>query len=151
VVVVEAIDARARAAMALAGLLRPTEIVPVVLDIDPEQTQKAVDGWPGAGMSANLEVLAAPYREPGGPLRWKAKQLQGSGRPLVTIIEPAIVVPWWQRPLYRRQTRAIVSATATLPGVAVIALPLVLGEALETESGGRRRSPDAPKTSTGSR
>jgi hypothetical protein len=86
-------------------------------------------------MGAELEVLAAPFREPSGPLRWKIHQLQGAARPLVTIVVPTLILRWWQRPLYRQMTRAVVAAPDS-PGTAVVVLPLDLSPVLRDDGRG---------------
>ena len=126
VVVVDDRDLRARRAMALARLLAYDELHVVHVDQDHEATDDLVGRWPSQGFGVELEVLPAPYREPGGPVAWKVAELRARGAQRVTVVVAELVPRWWQRPLYQSQLRSIASALDEEPGAWLVRLPFPL-------------------------
>ena len=122
IVLVEDVDVRARDGMALARLLGEPEVHPVCVDIDPEDTQRIVDGWT---QRPPLEVLTSPYRQIAGPLAWKVAVLRAQGR-RVDVVLPELSPRWWQRPLYRLEARPARAAALTNGAELVIQVPVPL-------------------------
>ncbi|MBV8304049.1 MAG: hypothetical protein JOZ04_07550 [Acidimicrobiia bacterium] len=123
VVLVERPDAVARYGLEIARRLSATEVHAVLLDVEREATDAIVDHWPVAELG-EVEVLAAPYREAGGPLRWKADQLFAAGTGLVTVVVPRVATRWWQRPLYHDPGPVIRRALCDRDGAAVLEVRL---------------------------
>jgi amino acid transporter len=144
VVVVDRADAVARRGLALARLLHPDEIHAVRLDLDTDETDAALDAWPVAAMGVELEILPAPYREPGGPLRTEAEALRRRGNQLVTVIAPTLAPRWWQRPLYATSTRSVRSALGETAGTAVIEHRMPLRPPAPGQRTERRRAETIP-------
>jgi hypothetical protein len=119
-VAVEAADARARRALALASLIDPDEVRAVLVDVEPEATRRTVDEWDRARFGVELHVLPAPYRERAGPLRAEIQRLRGQGSDVVSLVLCTLRPRWWQRPLYLDDTGAIRRALAQSAGTALI-------------------------------
>jgi amino acid transporter len=127
-VVVVAGDAAglARRGLALARALAPTEVIAVCVDLDPDHTGQVVATWERSSSDVPLEVLPAPYREPGGPVRAKVQSLHDAGVDLVSVVIAEVVPRWWQRPLYVCDARRVRVAACTLPRTAVVEDPVAL-------------------------
>jgi amino acid transporter len=128
IVVVVAGDAAglARRGLALARTLAPTEVHAVCVDLDPDRTGQVVATWDQSSFEVPLEVLPAPYREPGGPVRAKVQSLHDAGVDLVSIVIAEVVPRWWQRPLYEFDARRVRVGVHTLPRTTVIEDPVAL-------------------------
>jgi amino acid transporter len=125
-----------RRALALARLLQPDRVHAVHVDLDAEETARAVATWPRDEFGLDLEVVPAPYRERGRPLRAEAERLYAAGAETVTLVVCTVGPRWWQRPLYAADTASIRRALASLPGTAVVDHRLPLrGEAAPAPTG----------------
>ena len=127
VVVVERPDGLARRGLAVARTLRPDEIHAVRLDVDSDETQRVAKQWARSGFDVRLEVIPAPYREPGGPIRAEVEVLRRQGHRLVSVVAPALRLRWWQRPLYEDELRRVRKALEEVGDTAVIECRLPLG------------------------
>jgi hypothetical protein len=130
VVAVDAADGLARRGLEIARRLHPDEIHAVHVEVDPAETAGTVATWESAGLGLELRILAAPYRERGGPLRAEVLRLEEEGATAVTVVVCTPGPRWWQRPLYRADTSIIRRALRDLPGAAVVdhRLPLLTNE-----------------------
>jgi len=127
VVVVERPDGLARRGLAVARTLRPDEIHAVRLDVDSDETQRVAKQWARSGFDVRLEVILAPYREPGGPIRAEVEVLRRQGHRLVSVVAHALRLRWWQRPLYEDELRRVRKALEEVGDTAVIECRLPLG------------------------
>jgi len=120
-------DGLARRGLAVARALRPDEIHAVRLDVDSDETQRVAEQWARSGFDVGLEVVPAPYREPGGPIRAEVDVLQRQGHRLVSVVAPAFGLRWWQRPLHEDESRRVRKALAEVGDTAVIECRLPVG------------------------
>jgi hypothetical protein len=98
----------------------------VHVDLDAQRTSSVVDAWKQWGIALPLDVLPAPYREPGGPLRAKVESLHADGVDIVSVVIAEVVPRWWQRPLYESEARWVRAAVLAAPKTAVIEDPVPL-------------------------
>jgi amino acid transporter len=126
IVVVQDADGLARRSVAVARALRANELHAVFVDVDRERTDAVVDAWGRGRFPVPLEVVAAPYRDPGGAVRWKVETLRGKGAHLVSVVTGEVAPRWWQRPLYKADSLRVHAALATVPGTAVVEAPYPL-------------------------
>jgi amino acid transporter len=120
VVTVDRVDVTTHEAVHIAQLLGPDELHVVHFDRDRDETDRLLRGWRGSGLPVGLEVVAAPYREPVGPLFWKVGELRRRGTQLVSVVIPTLVPRWWQRPLYARDDANMRAALLVEQGVAIV-------------------------------
>ncbi|MDQ1493307.1 MAG: hypothetical protein QOJ23_5821 [Actinomycetota bacterium] len=113
-------DGLARRGLAVARLLAADELHAVLVDVDPDETARAVARWEQAAPGVELRILPAPYRERAGPLRAEVHRLQQSGAEYVSVVVCTLRLRWWQRPLYLFDTDTIRQGLATAPGAAVV-------------------------------
>jgi hypothetical protein len=116
----------ARRGMALARALTHEDIHAVHVALEPVRIDQIHDAWDRSGFDVPLEVLPAPYREPGGPVRLKVQSLHDDGADVVSVVIVEIVPRWWQRPLYSSDARRVCAALRTLPRTAVVEDPVAL-------------------------
>jgi amino acid transporter len=126
VVLVERPGALARRGLAIAQSLGPDELHALHVRIDEEQTQAVLEQWDHSGLDLPLEVMDAPYREPGGPLCAEIELLRQQGCRLVTVVAPSLLLPWWQRPLYEDRSRALRGALAGTSDTALVECRMAL-------------------------
>jgi hypothetical protein len=128
VAVVVATDAGglARRGLALARALGPTEVHAVHVDLETDRTGHIVAAWEQAALDVPLEVLPAPYREPGGPVCVKVRALLDAGADVVSVVIAEVRPRWWQRPLYESDAPEVTAAVQRLPRTAVIEDPVLL-------------------------
>jgi amino acid transporter len=119
-VLVEAADRRAALGVAVARALGIDDVRPVLVDHGTDPTSPVVDAWPRTGLP-DLEVLASPYREAGGPLRWKIDTLPAA---TVTVIVPRVHEGWVDSLLYGNPARAPARQLGSRPDVGLLALDL---------------------------
>ena len=143
VVAVAGADGLARRALAVARLLHPDELHAVHVDVDPDDTARAVARWEQAGLGVELRILPARYRERAGPLRAEVQRLQQSGAEYVSVVVCTLRLRWRQRPLYLFDTSTIRHGLATVPGAAVVEHRLPLPPRWDSaESGSLRGTAD---------
>jgi amino acid transporter len=109
-----------RLALQVARALAPDEVHALHIAIEQEQVAQVLEQWERGGSGVDLEVVGAPWREPGGPLRSKVEALRGQGVALVSVVVPTLLLRWWQRPLYENSTRPIRAALGEVANTAVV-------------------------------
>jgi hypothetical protein len=120
VVAVGRADGLARRGLAIARLLAADELHAVLVDVDPDETARAVARWEQVAPGVELRILPAPYRERAGPLKGEVQRLQQSGAEYVSVVICTLRLRWWQRPLYLFDTDTIRHGLATTPSAAVV-------------------------------
>jgi hypothetical protein len=126
VVVVQDADGLARRSLAWAQSLGPSEVRAVLVDLDRDTTDAVVGAWKQRGFPVELEVVPAPYRDPGGALWWRVQRLRRAGYELVSVVISELAPRWWQRPLHESNATRIRAALATEPACAVVEAPFPL-------------------------
>jgi hypothetical protein len=125
-------DGLARRGLAVAHALGPDEVHAVYLEIDPDQTGSVLEEWSRSDLDIEPEVVPAPYREPGGPVKARIEELRRGTHAVVSVVAPRLGLRWWQRPLHENSTRALRRALAAAGTTALVEcrLPLAVSEAV---------------------
>ena len=130
IVVVGRPDGLARRGLAVANALGADEVHALHVEVDPEETTAVLEEWSRSDLGIEPEVIPAPYREPGGPLKARVEELHRGTHAVTSVIAPALALRWWQRLLYANSTRALRKALAGTGTTALIEcrLSLATGE-----------------------
>jgi len=103
---------------------------PAHVEIDADETSGILDEWARRDLGIELEIVPAPYREPGGPVKARVEELRRGTHAVVSVVVPSLALRWWQRLLYTNSTRALRTALAGTGTTALIEcrLPLAIAE-----------------------
>lgn len=112
-------------AIAFARATRPQRLEAVMVDVDPDKTERTAADWDKLGLPVPLTVLAAPYRELAGPLLEYIRHSRADRpRDLVVVYIPEYVVGRWWEQLVHNQTGLRLRARLHFePGVVVASVP----------------------------
>ncbi|HEY2667008.1 MAG TPA: hypothetical protein VGK51_09235, partial [Actinomycetota bacterium] len=129
-VVVGRPDGLARRGLAVANALAPDEVHALHIEIDPDETRAVLDEWARSDLGIEPEVVPAPYREPGGPVRARVEELRRGTHAVISVVAVSLALRWWQRLLYANSTRELRTALAGTGTTALIEcrLPLAIAE-----------------------
>jgi hypothetical protein len=129
-------DGLARRGLAVAKALAPDEVHALYVEIEPEETDAVLEEWSRSDLGIEPEVVPAPYREPGGPVRARIEELRRGTHAVVSVVAPRLGLRWWQRPLYENSTRQLRRALATAGTTALVEcrLPLAISEMATSEA-----------------
>ena len=135
VVVVGRPDGLARRGLAVANALGPDEVHALYVEVEPDETGAVLEAWSHSDLGIEPEVVPAPYRELGGPVRARIEELRQGTHAVVSVVAPRLALRWWQRPLYENSTRALRKALAGAGTTALVEsrLPLAIPEAIPEE------------------
>jgi amino acid transporter len=130
IVVVGRPDGLARRGLAVANALGPDEVHALHVEVDPDETGAVLDEWARSDLGIEPEIVAAPYREPGGPVRARVEELRRGTHAVISVVAPSLALRWWQRLLYSNNTGALRKALAGSGTTALIEcrLPLAITE-----------------------
>jgi hypothetical protein len=130
IVVVGRPDGLARRGLAVANALGPDEVHALHVEVDPEETGAVLDEWARSDLGIEPEIVAAPYREAGGPVEARVQELRRGTHAVISVIAPSLALRWWQRLLYTNGTRKLRTALAATGTTALIEcrLPLAITE-----------------------
>ena len=128
VVLVSRLNAPALQALAYARATRPSSLVGLHVELDPESTAALERGWLDRGIPAPLVTVASPYRDVTGPVLDYVRGVHRDGpRDIVSIFVPEYVVRrWWEHLLHNQSALRLKTRLLFLPGVIVTSVPLVL-------------------------
>jgi hypothetical protein len=128
VVPVSGVHNAAIQALEYARSLSPTDLRAVVINIEPDETERILGDWVDAETEIPLEAIDSPFREVTQTLVRYCKTLRAQ-RPdaIVNIILPEFVVRrWWHQALHNQTPLAIKAALLFEPGVVVTSIPFHL-------------------------
>jgi hypothetical protein len=125
-VLVERPDGLARRGLAVANSLAPDEVHALYVEVEPDQTGAVLEEWSRSDLGIELEVVPAPYREPGGPVKARIEELRRGSHAVVSVVAPRLALRWWQRPLYENGTRPLRRALAGAGTTALVECRLPL-------------------------
>ncbi len=85
-------------ALAFARASRPSKLDAIIVDVDPEETQRTLSDWQRLQIPVPITVLASPYRETTTPILDYIKNTRrDSPRDLIVVYIPEYVVgKWWE-------------------------------------------------------
>ena len=132
VVLISRLNAPALQALAYARATRPSSLVGLHVELDPEATVALERQWLERAIPAPLVTVASPYRDVTGPVLDYVRGVHREGpRDIVSIFVPEYVVRrWWEHLLHNQSALRLKTRLLFLPGVIVTSVPLVL-EAVE--------------------
>jgi amino acid transporter len=113
----------AREALRVAQLLEPDHVRAVHIAEVAEEAASIEEQWAEQGVPVPLDIVAAPYRELGEPLRQEIEALQAEGADLVTVVIGEFVPRWWQHGLHNHRALQMKLRLLFEPGVAVVSVP----------------------------
>ena len=125
VVLVSRVHLPTMRALAYARATRPSTLVALTVQIDPEETQRLQHAWDERGIDVPLIVLDSPYREISRPLFDYLRGLRRSSpRDVVTVFIPEYVVGrWWEQLLHNQSALRLKARLLFEPGVMVTSVP----------------------------
>jgi amino acid transporter len=128
VVLISRLNAPALQALAYARATRPSTIVGLHVELDPDSTGRLEAEWLNRQIPVPLTVVASPYRDVTGPvLDYVRNVRRESERDIVAVFVPEYVVRrWWEHVLHNQSALRLKSRLLFLPGVIVISVPLIL-------------------------
>jgi amino acid transporter len=120
---VSALHGGARDALRVAQLLGPDRVRAVHFAEEPEDAEELEAAWIEQSVPVPLDVVAAPYRELGGPLLDEVDAIKAEGADLVTVVIGELVPKWWQHGLHNHRALQMKARLLFEPGVAVVSVP----------------------------
>lgn len=112
-------------ALAFARASRPSKLDAIVVDVDPEETQRTLADWQRLKIPVPITVLASPYRETTTPILDYIKNIRrDSPRDLIVVYIPEYVVgKWWEQLVHNQTALRIKTRLHFEPGVMVASVP----------------------------
>lgn len=112
-------------ALAFARASRPSKLDAIIVDVDPEETQRTLSDWQRLQIPVPITVLASPYRETTTPiLNYIKNTRRDSPRDLIVVYIPEYVVgKWWEQLVHNQTALRIKTRLHFEPGVMVASVP----------------------------
>ena len=126
-------------ALAYARATRPSTLLAVTVQVNPDETAALEQEWERLGIPVDLVVLQSPYREMSRPvLEYVRRMRSDNPRDVVAVYIPEYVVGrWWEQLLHNQSALRLKTRLLFVPGVMVTSVPYQL-----RSSGGRRGGSD---------
>ncbi len=128
VVLVSRMNAPALQALAYARATRPSTLVGLHVELDPEGTAALQKQWLDREIPVPLVTVTSPYRDVTGPVLDHVRGIRReSQRDIVAVFIPEYVVRrWWEHVLHNQSALRLKTRLLFLPGIIVTSVPLVL-------------------------
>ena len=112
-------------ALAFARASRPSKLDAIVVDVDPEETERTLQDWERYEIPVPITVLASPYRDTITPIMEYIRSIRSdSPRDLIVVYIPEYVVGrWWERLVHNQTALRIKTRLHFEPGVMVASVP----------------------------
>ena len=125
VILVSKVHKPALRALAYARASRPSSLNAIIVDIDPEDTERVMEEWERMQIPVPLTVLSSPYRETVSPvLNYLREARRIAPRELFVVYIPEYVVGRWWEQLVHNQTALRIKARLHFePGIMVASVP----------------------------
>ena len=125
-VLVSGVHAATLRAMNYARTLGDADVRAVFFAFGPEESASIRRDWAAAHVSMPLEVIEAPYRDLGHPLRSYLRELTADPDAVVNVIMPELVVRGWTRLLHNQRALYIKRLLLFEPRVILTSVPYQL-------------------------
>jgi amino acid transporter len=125
-VLVSGVHAGTLRAMNYARTLGDVDARAVFFAFGPEESASIRRDWAASHVSMPLEVIEAPYRDLGGPLRSYLRDLTADSDAVVNVIMPELVVRGWTRLLHNQRALYIKRLLLFEPRVILSSVPYQL-------------------------
>ncbi len=121
-------------ALAFARASRPSRLDAIIVDIDPQETERTLEEWAKLEIPVPLTVLASPYRETITPIMDYITTIRRqSPRDLIVVYIPEYVVgKWWEQLVHNQTALRIKTRLHFEPGVIVASVPWQLKSSEES-------------------
>jgi amino acid transporter len=128
VVLVSRVHKATLRAVNYARATRPSTLVALTVDVDPEKTAALKAEWERRAVPVSLQILDSPYREVTGQVIRYIKQVnRDSPRDVISVFIPEYVVGrWWEQLLHNQQALRLKGRLLFMRGVMVTSVPYQL-------------------------
>jgi amino acid transporter len=128
VVLVSRVHKATLRAVNYARATRPSSLVALTVDVDPESTAKLREDWERRGVPVPLQILNSPYREVTRPIIKYIKEInRSSPRDVISVFIPEYVVgQWWEQVLHNQNALRLKGRLLFMRGVMVTSVPYQL-------------------------
>ncbi|HEX3707461.1 MAG TPA: APC family permease [Mycobacteriales bacterium] len=128
VVLVSKVHKATLRAVNYARATRPSSLVALTVDVDPEGTARLREEWERRGVPVPLQILNSPYREVTRPIIKYIKEInRSSPRDVVSVFIPEYVVgQWWEQILHNQNALRLKGRLLFMRGVMVTSVPYQL-------------------------
>jgi hypothetical protein len=128
VVLVSKVHKATLRAVNYARATRPSSLVALTVDVDPEATEALRQEWERRSIPVPLKILDSPYREVIRPIIKYLKEInRASPRDVVSIFIPEYVVGhWWEQLLHNQNALRLKGRLLFMRGVMVTSVPYQL-------------------------
>jgi hypothetical protein len=106
--------------------LRVEDVRAVFFAFDAGEAKRMRDDWQRQEIAVPLEIVEAPFRDLGDPLRTYLRGLTQDRRTLVSVIMPELVVSGWRRMLHNQRALYVKRLLLFEPGVILSSVPYQL-------------------------
>ncbi|WP_341394499.1 APC family permease [Arthrobacter sp. G119Y2] len=136
VILVSKVHKPALRALAYARASRPSSLNAIIVDIDPEDTERVMEEWERMQIPVPLTVLSSPYRETVSPvLDYLREARRTAPRELFVVYIPEYVVGRWWEQLVHNQTALRIKARLHFePGIMVASVPWQLASSRDRDA-----------------
>ncbi|NDU78084.1 DNA-binding protein, partial [Actinomadura sp. DSM 109109] len=121
----------------------PTFLEAVIVDVDPDATERLLERWDEEDIDIPLRIIASPYREITNPLIDHIRRIRSEHpRDMVEVFIPEYVVGHWWEHLLHNQTALVARARLHfMPGVLISSVPYQLRSSAILEKRWKRNDP----------
>jgi amino acid transporter len=119
-------DASVRA-INYARSLNAHEVRAVFLAVEPEEAPDILKRWADRGITVQLDVVEAPFRDMGPPLLEEVRRVTSEGNTVAAVVLPEFLVTrWWHRILHNNRALFIKRELLFEPRVILSSVPYQL-------------------------
>ena len=109
-----------------ARTLQLDDVRAVFFAFDATEARRMRDDWQRQEIGIPLEVIEAPFRDLGDPLRDYLRALTADGTTVVTVIMPELIVSGWRRLLHNQRALYLKRLLLFEPRVILSSVPYQL-------------------------
>jgi amino acid transporter len=142
VVLIGALNAAAKRALAYADGLQPTSVRALWVNVGTERSAALLEQWDDWDLRTPLELVDSPFRDLSDTVRGYVRRFRPDGRHvIVTCVLPEFrLTRWWHQPLHNQTALLLKRGVVTTS----VPFPLPVGERGARAPGGRRTQAATP-------
>lgn len=125
-------------ALAFARASRPSKLEAIIVDVEPQKTERTLQDWERLRIPVPITALASPYRDiPGALIEHIRSIKRESPRDLIVVYIPEYVVGhWWEQLVHNQTALRVKNRLHYEPGVLIASVPWRLLSAKNALGGG---------------
>jgi amino acid transporter len=123
---ISGVHAASSRAVAYAGSLGLAETRALFFAFDDDDGHKVEQEWAGHSISVQLEIVSSPYRDLGGPLLARLREVTADPDAVAVVVMPEIVVRGWRRLLHNQRALYLKRLLLFEPRVILVSVPYQL-------------------------